>query len=135
MLKILLLINGRARIQTQITNGTGQVRDEQGSFCWTLEPSSSACWRITLNTEIHQANHGGCRWRSDHTGLLENLGKSQLELEKGGQGFYVDLSPFLTWPGSWLEQGNTELSIQIPARSNNVSSSISQVALRCPQML
>ena len=44
-----------------------------------------------------------------------------MELEKGGQGSIVDVSPFLGQLGFWLEQGSTELSLSRALNSLRMS--------------
>lgn len=78
-----------------ITVGTGQVRDEERTLL--LDPlgpaSSPTCWGDHSSTEKHQMKVGGGRCKSGHAGLHGKLEKPQLELEKGVQVFYVDMSP------------------------------------------
>lgn len=155
MRKILLLVNGRVRIETHylrycigstftiahlsvtssfqgITDATGQNRDEERNFCWTpwALPPSPACWGNQSNIEIAaQLRWWQMQVRSQWT--PRKAGEITVGAGKGRSGLPCGFEPF-PQPGWLLTRAGDHRapSVQIPVSSKNVSTSVSQTVPR-----
>lgn len=96
-----------------------------------LGPASSpSCWGDHSSTEKHQMKLGGDRCKSGRAGLPGKLEKPQLELEKGVQVSYVDMSPVPSRLALTGARPHRAPSFQIFVSSKNVSSSSTQTVVR-----